>query len=86
MRFGDVRARRLDLAWAGQVPSAHCPRTQFVQIAHGPQLLRLVFAHSLSRAPHSKHASSRRAKFTRWQDVAGPLGLKIDTAHGHMRR
>src|SRR5215208_1012752 len=40
------------------------PRTQSAQIAHGPRPLRPVFAHSPSRVPHLKQASSCLATYS----------------------
>ena len=48
----------------------------------GPFTKGLLVTHDGDDEPHE---GATNFKFTRWEDVAKPLGLKIDTASGDPR-
>src|SRR5215213_4039620 len=58
------------------------PRTQSAQIAHGPRPLRPVFAHSPSRVPHLKQASSCLATYSATASCRSIAAVRVSRGVG----
>src|SRR5262245_13427276 len=71
----------------GGGPTDHVDESDGAMVANVP--LGTTFAQGLlvtHDGDDEPNDDATNFKFTRWQDVAGPLGLKVDTLHGDPRR